>query len=136
MPGIDRSSQVGESKSSCVERRPHVAKTRSRPVDLGNTDGRAGIHSGRIGEEEHSVYVQRVPLVENWQAAWLLLSFCASAHAIFIMRTVRPELGEDFAQRHDAKLMECLGALIRADINNTPRFAQLMAREDWGFEVP
>ena len=48
-------------------------------------------------EAEHSVLLQRIPLVENLQAAWLLLSFCAAARANFIMRTVSPEPGEAFA---------------------------------------
>ena len=46
--GIDRSSQVGGSESSYVERRRHIAKTRSSHV----TTGRVRIHSDRSGEEE------------------------------------------------------------------------------------
>ena len=63
---------------------------------------------------------------------WLLLSFCDAARANFVMRTVRPELGEDFAQGRDARLMECFGPIVGADFNNTPRFAQLMANLPFG----
>ena len=56
----------------------------------------------------HSVLVQRIPLVEDRHAAWLLLSFCVAARANFVMRTVS-------TQGHDTRLTECLGTLIRSD---------------------
>ena len=56
---------------------------------------------------EHSVLLQRIPLIENLQAAWLLLSFRAAARANFIMRTVSPELGEALATGHDDSVRAC-----------------------------
>ena len=77
-------------------------------------------------EAEHSVLLQRIPLVENLQAAWLLLSFCAAARANFIMRTVSPELGEAFATGHDDSVRACLGSLLNVDVAHVPGFAQMM----------
>ena len=75
---------------------------------------------------EHSVLLQRIPLVENLQAAWLLLSFCAAARANFIMRTVSPELGEAFATGHDDSVRACLGSLLNVDVAHVPSFEQMM----------
>ena len=77
-------------------------------------------------EAEHSVLLQRIPLVDNLQAAWLLLSFCAAARANFIMRTVSPELGEAFATGHDNSVRACLGSLLNVDVAHVPNFGQMM----------
>ena len=55
--------------------------------------------------EEHSVLFQRIPLVEDLQAAWLLL-MCASTRANCWLRCVRPDLTEAFVLRHDASVWE------------------------------
>ena len=39
---------------------------------------------------DHDVLLERIPAVPDLQAAWLLLSYCASARANFALRTVRP----------------------------------------------
>ena len=40
--------------------------------------------------EEQDVLLDRIPVVPNLQAAWLLLSYCAATRANFVLRTVRP----------------------------------------------
>ena len=63
--------------------------------------------------EEHSVLFQRIPAVEDPQAAWLLLLMCASTRANYWLRSVRPDLTEAFAHRHDVSVWECLCQVLR-----------------------
>ena len=62
---------------------------------------------------EHSVLLQRIPLVKNLQAAWY--AHCES-----------PELGEAFATGHDDSVRACLGSLL----NVCRARAQLRADDD------
>ena len=41
---------------------------------------------------DHDVLLDRIPAIPDLQAAWLLLSYGASARANFVLRIVRPEL--------------------------------------------
>ena len=72
-------------------------------VILGALVGRVGFVEAEPEKKtaEHIVLLQRIPLVEDLQVVWLLLSFCAAARANFIMRIVRPELGVAFATGND-----------------------------------
>ena len=63
--------------------------------------------------EEHSVLFQRIPAVEDPQAAWLLLLMCASTRANYWLRSVRPDLTEAFARRHDDSVWECLRQILQ-----------------------
>ena len=63
--------------------------------------------------EEHSVLFQRIPAVEDPQAAWLLLLMCASTRANYWLRSVRPDLTEAFAHRHDDSVWECLRQILQ-----------------------
>ena len=55
---------------------------------------------------DQDVLLERIPAVPDMQAAWLLLSHCASARANFVLRTVRPELAREFCVSHDAAMWE------------------------------
>ena len=86
---------------------------------------------------EHSVLFQRIPLVENLQAASLLLSFCAAARANFIMRIVSPEVGEAFATGLD----DSARAQILADddqpsithgLFGSPQRCEIQPSRSWG----
>ena len=48
---------------------------------------------------EHTKLLDRIPFVEDVQASWLLLSFCAAPRANFLFRTVRHELTNEFARQ-------------------------------------
>ena len=50
---------------------------------------------------EQDLLFQRIPLLEDTQACWLLLLMCASTRANFWLRAVCPEQTESFAARHD-----------------------------------
>ena len=68
----------------------------------------------RSRREKHDV-LQRIPAVPNFQAAWLLLTFCAAARANFTMRTVRPALVEEFAASHNHAIWTCLVKILGID---------------------
>ena len=51
--------------------------------------------------QEHETLFQRIPWLNNPQAAWLLLLMCASTRANFWLRAVRPDLTDSFAEHHD-----------------------------------
>ena len=59
-------------------------------------------------------------------AVWLLLSFCASASANFMMRTVRFKLREDFAQERHPKVA---AVLVRNVTDNNEAFLMTSVQE-------
>ena len=63
--------------------------------------------------EEHSTLFERIPIVADPQAAWLLLLMCASTRANYWLRCVRPDLSGALAHRHDASVWECLRQILR-----------------------
>ena len=64
---------------------------------------------------EHEALLEVIPLVPNVQVAWLLILFCAGARANFLLRTVQPELTQDFASHHDEQLARCLRRVLHID---------------------
>ena len=54
----------------------------------------------------------RIPQVQDVQAAWLLLLFCASPRANYWLRTLQPEFTEDFGRRHDENVFKCLCRIL------------------------
>ena len=64
---------------------------------------------------EHSVLLQRIPVIPNLQLAWLLLLYCAAPRSNFWLRTVPPDLVEAFATAHDVGLWQCLCAIMNVD---------------------
>ena len=61
---------------------------------------------------EQTVLFQRIPWVNDPQAAWLLLMMCALTRANFWLRAVQPELTEAFATRHDVNVWNCLRTIL------------------------
>ena len=53
--------------------------------------------------------------MQDVQASWLLLLFCAGARANFLMRTVEPELTQKFASHHDEQLVRCLRRVLQLE---------------------
>ena len=65
--------------------------------------------------EEQSLLFERIPLVEDLQAAWLLLTFCAATRANYWLRTVPREFTEDHAAMHDKSVTKCLERILHMD---------------------
>ena len=115
MRSTDRGSQDGRPQSSCVGGDTSLPRREQGLVILGAPVGQVFVKAQLEKKAaEHSVLLQRIPLVENLQAAWLLLSFCVS-----------PELGEA-CPGHDDSVRACLGSLLNVDVAHVPSFAQMM----------
>ena len=69
---------------------------------------------------DHDVLLDRIPAIPDLQAAWLLLSYCASARANFVLRTVRPELAVEFCVSHDAAIWKCLTTILGVQASAVP----------------
>ena len=65
-------------------------------------------HLERIGQE-HQILLDRIPLIQDVQCAWLLLLHRASARA----RVVEPGSTRNFCEVHDASLWKCLEAILQ-----------------------
>ena len=74
---------------------------------------------------EHATLFQRIPWVQDTQAAFLLLLMCGSTRANFWLRTVAPELTERFAERHDVSVWRCLSNILGTP--SAPDGAQVIA---------
>ena len=58
--------------------------------------------------DEHEELLRRIPAIQDVQAAWLLLLYCAVPRVNYWLRTVQPELTASFAERHDKDVWTCL----------------------------
>ena len=56
--------------------------------------------------------LERIPALDDPQASWLLLLFCARPRCNYILRTTAPELTQEFALRHDTVVAACLQTLL------------------------
>ena len=62
--------------------------------------------------QEHQTLFQRIPWLNDLQAAWLLLLMCGSPRANFWLRAVRPELTDSLAVRHDEDVWSCMRTIL------------------------
>ena len=89
---------------------------------------------------EHQVLLDRIPLLENKQAAWLLLVHYAAARANSIARVVEPGTAEDFCRAHDERLWKCLCAIMQVSQvqpAETMEAASIpLVLVDWGCALP
>ena len=68
----------------------------------------------------HDVLLERILAVPDLQAAWLLLSYCASVRANFALRTVRPDLVGEFCASHDAAIWKCITKILGVEASVVP----------------
>ena len=80
---------------------------------------------------EHELLFERIPAMEDLQSAWLVLLFCAAPRANFWLRSVRPELVQQFAASHDANTWGCLARLI--GVQEPSSHSQVMASLQFSF---
>ena len=94
---------------------------------LGTPVGQPGVIVARLAEKgvEHDRLMEMILHVQDVQAAWLLLLFCAGARANFLFRTVRPELTREFASHHDEQLVQCVQRALQ--IGPVPLNAKIAA---------
>ena len=103
-------------QSAVVWRGDHTLPVSSQGVKiLGSPVGHPGYVSAQlqVKSDSHSVLLDRIPAMEDLQAAWLLLLFCAQAKANFLLRSVHPDSTLQYATRHDNRCWECLCRILR-----------------------
>ena len=57
---------------------------------------------------KHQILLQAIPAVQDLQSAWLLLLHCAAARANYVVRVLRLDVVQPFAQSHDTNVWQCL----------------------------
>ena len=62
--------------------------------------------------DQHSTLLQRIPAIQDLQAEWLLLLYCASPRCNYLLRMLRPEITQPFAQAHDTAITLALAQLL------------------------
>ena len=75
----------------------------------------------RATTEKHKTLVERVPLVQDLQSAWLLLLFCANTHATCSLRGVLPAETERFAAAHNVATWARRQPVEDGRIRSSPR---------------
>ena len=62
--------------------------------------------------DQHSTLLQRIPAIQDLQAEWLLLLYCASPRCKYLLRMLRPEITQPFAQAHYTAITLALAQLL------------------------
>ena len=62
----------------------------------------------------HQELLSRLPELQDLQASWLLLLFCASPRSNYILRMLPPPATTEFSTRHDAAVATCLTELLQS----------------------
>ena len=63
---------------------------------------------------QHTELLQAIPTLDDLQASWLLLLFCASPRCNYHLRMLVPEETATFAQDHDTAVAACFTQLLDA----------------------
>ena len=79
-------------------------------VPLGSPEYVSALGDARLKEEEQLAV--QLSKLSDLQAAWLLLSFCASPRANHWLRVVPPKLAQEYASGHDELMLHTMSALL------------------------
>ena len=72
-------------------------------------------------QTEHNTLLQQLPHLQDLQASWLLLLWCASPRRNHQLRMLPPSVTHQFAQDHDVAVAGCLAEML--DCNPPPATA-------------
>ena len=65
-------------------------------------------------------FLAKLVQIPDVQCAWLLLLYCAASRCNHTLRTLPPDLSQDYAERHDIAMRRTLSEILgRSDINQT-----------------
>ena len=64
---------------------------------------------------EHDRLLQRIPHLDDLQAAWLLLQPCTTPRANYLLRILPPHLTAAYATTHDSAIAQCLANLLELE---------------------
>ena len=59
--------------------------------------------------------LNKLPAVDDLQAAWLLLLMCASPRSNYLARMLPPSVTRAYAEAHDDGVIRCLDQLLNGD---------------------
>ena len=109
--GVDQGGPVDETKNRRVESHPHNRGLKILGIPVGQPEYVRKFLEEKV--DEHQTLFQRIPVVEDPQAAWLLLLISASTRANFWLRGVQPEWTAHFAE---TMMHMCGNACARSSI--------------------
>ena len=111
---LQAAAQVEDPDAIVWKGRPNLPTTKQGVVLLGTPLGHADFVQEhlRAKTESHRILLDRIPSVPDLQTTWLILLFCASMRANFLLRALPPDATRDFARRHDCSLRSCLSTLF------------------------
>ena len=66
--------------------------------------------------QSHQNLLDSISQLPDPQTAWLLLSFCASPRANYILRTVPPRFTDAYATAHDNAMISTLANILRVPV--------------------
>ena len=89
--------------------RPPRSRQQAGHRDCGHCGGLGTATPNQLKSGVHAQLLERIAAVEDLQAAWLLLLFCAAAKSKFLLRTVSL-LTHRYAASHDAQLWQCFSS--------------------------
>ena len=86
-------------------------------IVLGAPVGQPEYVKARLEEKsrQHQKLLERIPFVQDVQAAWLLVLYGAAPRANLLLRTVQPELTLDSARNHDEQLAQCVSRILQTE---------------------
>ena len=108
---------------------PNLPKTSRGLTVLGAPIGSGAFvqHQLRQANQQHQHLLDRIPHLEDLQASWLLLLFCASPRCTYLLRMCPPHITAEFANNHDFAIVVCLRRLLEVDELPAPTLAIAIA---------
>ena len=125
MPELTRAARAVKPDAVVWRGDPGLPLSQQGLKVLGIPIGQPAFVSDFLERKSREQQTQRIPAVNDPQAAFLLLLMCGSTRANFWMRAVRPEDSEGFAIRHDENVWACLREIL--EMPNAPPEAHVIA---------
>ena len=96
---------------------PNLPATSQGMTVLGAPIGSAAFvqHQLQQANQQHQHLLDRIPHLEDLQASWLLLFYCASPRCTYLLRMCSPNVTTEFANNHDFAVAACLRRLLAVD---------------------
>ena len=96
---------------------PNLPATSQGMTVLGAPIGSAAFvqHQLQQANQQHQHLLDRIPHLEDLQASWLLLLYCASPRCTYLLRMCSPNVTTEFANNHDFAVAACLRRLLAVD---------------------
>ena len=107
--GTHARSSVSQSHGCRVEKPLNERGLRVLGCPIGSPEYVAARLNAK-SEEQRSLF-QRIPLVADLHAAWVLLFYCGATRANFWLRNVQPAQTFWYAQQHDDNVWDCFSRL-------------------------